>query len=180
MNSSVELRGGGWLEIITENGRVRLSAVRPMDRSGLYKVWAAGQGGGRILVGTMAPEGQVLRAARTAPIGELERCGCWPVTGGEVKLAFRFREREGWQWQCCPGGWVTEEGLKRQLPREGYCREEGERRLLAVPLDHRRPLPLESAFCLAELTRIEGRTCLVWTFDRDGMPLLPREREAHS
>ena len=84
MERKLDMRGGGTLTLRLDGTRVQLDAVRPRDDRGLYKVWLLGQRGGRMLLGTMAPEGNVLRLRRTISQGELERAGCWPAAGAEA------------------------------------------------------------------------------------------------
>ena len=60
------------------------------------------------------------------------------------------------------------EGTPRALRRR-----EGERQLLAFPVEEGRPFPLEPLFCLARIRRVEGQLCAVYAFDREGRPLSP-------
>ncbi len=50
---------------------------------------------------------------------------------------------------------------------------EGEGFALAAPLEHHRPFPLPPLFCLGRVEEIQGRTQVIWRFDREGNPLLP-------
>ena len=59
-----------------------------------------------------------------------------------------------------------------KVPR-AFRRREGERLLLAFPLEEGRPFPLETLFCLARVLPVEGRLCAVYAFDREGRPLPP-------
>ena len=70
-----QMEGGGTLTLEEEGPRVRLEAVRPEDRRGLYKAWALGPGGSALL-GTLVPEGDRLRLARTVSRQSLARAGC--------------------------------------------------------------------------------------------------------
>ena len=73
--------------------------VRP-DRPGLYRGLLKGPRG-QVDLGLLLPEGGCLRLGRTVPVADLERKGCWPVTGAEAVLAHAFRQGgpslPGWQ-----------------------------------------------------------------------------------
>lgn len=111
----MEMVGGGTLLLRQEGPRVRLEAERPSDGRGLYKVWLHGDRGGKLLLGTLVPEGDRLRLSRTLSVGELERAGCWPDFRVEAPLAFTFLRRgegggtvnsirTGWCPTRCSGG----------------------------------------------------------------------------
>jgi hypothetical protein len=160
--------GGGTLTFRQEGLRVALDAVRPRDESGLYKVWLQGSRGGKLLLGTMAPEGNRLRIRRTLSVGELERAGCWPIEGAKAALAFPFAQEGRWYTERAPEKWVSDPELRAQLVSPMLCKKEEDGVWLAVPFRPDRPLPLTGCFCLAHPERIEGRECLVWRFDRAG------------
>ena len=61
MEQKWQMQGGGTLTLSQEGNRVRLEAERPEDSQGLYKVWLTGAQGGRLLLGTLAPERGALR-----------------------------------------------------------------------------------------------------------------------
>ena len=74
-----------------------------------------------------------------------------------------------------PGRLLADPALRRCLegtPR-ALRRREGERQLLAFPVEEGRPFPLEPLFCLARIRRVEGQLCAVYAFDREGRPLVP-------
>ena len=98
MEQRMEMAGGGTLLLRQEGPRVRLEAERPADGKGLYKVWLHGDRGGKLLLGTLVPEGGCLRLSRTLSVGELERAGCWPGFRVEAPLAFAFSGERGSRW----------------------------------------------------------------------------------
>ncbi len=65
---------------------------------GLYKVWLRGGGKGRLLLGTLVPEGGELVLSRTLSRRTLEDAGCWPVAGGRAVMAYPFTEESAGEW----------------------------------------------------------------------------------
>lgn len=129
---TLDMSGGGTLSVREDGLRVYLEARREPDGLGLYKVWLTGQGGGRFLLGTLAPEGEGLRLRRNLSRTQLEMAGCWPVTGAESKLAFSFGQTGGWYCQSCPGQMLRDPVLKEQAPGSMLCRR-GERAFSWLP-----------------------------------------------
>lgn len=161
---------GGTLELREEGARVWLRASRKEDGRGLYKAWVLGRTG-RYLLGTLAPEDGGLSIERRLSLGELERCGCWPVTGGEICLTYPFA-RPQWSPEPQPERVCREEYLKVSLRgRQGFLSRSGPEEVeLAYPFRTDCPLPLTSLFCLARVEGVNGRRCIVWRFDRTGWP----------
>ena len=147
-------------------------AVRPNDGRGLYKVWLHGQGG-RLLLGTLAPEGDGLRLRRRLSRSELESSGCWPVTGGETVLAFAF-ERDVWKREEHPERLLRDGVLRSAVRGQSMLlwRREGGF-YLAASFDPARPFPLVPLFCFAKIQRVEGKSYAVFYFDREGNPSVP-------
>ena len=166
--------GGGSLTLRRDGPRVVLEAERPLDGRGLYKVWLHGDRGGRLLLGTLAPERGALRLRRVLSVGELERAGCWPQFRAEAPLAFSF-EAQGGKWYCeqHPERLLADPVLRGQVQGPMLCRKEEGGFSLSAPFRADRPMPLSALFCLARVERREGRAHLVWTFDREGQPRLP-------
>lgn len=181
MERRMDMRGGGTLALRQEGPRVYLDARRPSDGRGLYKVWLLGQRGGRLLLGTLTPEGRELRLKRTISVSELERAGCWPVAGAEAPLAFAFSNGStgGERWYCeqSPQRLTADPILRRQLKNPMLCRKERDGFLLAAPFRTDGPVALESLFCLARLEKVDGRPHLVWSFDREGRPKILNKEE---
>ena len=178
MERKLDMRGGGTLTLRLDETRVQLDAVRPRDDRGLYKVWLLGQRGGRMLLGTMAPEGNVLRLRRTISQGELERAGCWPAAGAEAPMAFPFQGGERWYREAHPERLIRDPLLRGQVKDPMLCRKDGEGFQLAAPFRTDGPVALEPLFCLARPQRLKGKIHLVWTFDREGRPKIPHKNGA--
>ena len=175
MEQKLEMRGGGTLTLRRDGPRILVEAVRPRDDRGLYKVWLLGQRGGRLLLGTMAPEGNVLRLWRTISQGELERAGCWPASGAEAVMAFSFSGGERWYREAHPERMIRDPLLRGMIRGPMLCRKEGDGFRLAAPFRTDGPVALEPLFCLARPERLEGKLHLVWTFDREGKPKVPHK-----
>lgn len=171
----LEMRGGGVLRLRQDGPRLHMEAERPEDGRGLYKVWLHGDQGGRLLLGTLAPEGGRLRLRRTLTVSALERAGCWPQFRAAAVLAFSFQEqgKQGWYCERQPGRLVSDPVLKGQLEGSMLCRKEAEGFSLASPFHTDRPVSLTALICLARVERWNGQPHLVWSFDRDGIPRLP-------
>lgn len=173
MEQRLEMEGGGVLTARQEGTQVRLEAVRPKDDRGLYKVWLLGRKGGRMLLGTMVPEGNALRLGRTCAVSALERAGCWPLAGAEGALAFRFGQETGWRGETHPERHIQDPVLRQQLKGPVMVRRAGQGVDLAVPFRTDYPVPMPALFCLARIEQVEGRPCLVWRFDQEGRPEVP-------
>lgn len=177
MEERLNMGGGGTLTLVQDGPRVRMEAERPADGRGLYKVWLHGDQGGKLLLGTLAPEGGALRLRRTLSVGALERAGCWPQFRAEAILAFSFAEQGGWYCEQHPERLLADPVLKGQINGAMLCRREGEHFSLAVPLRTDAPVALSALFCLAQVERWNGRPHLVWQFDGSGQPKIPHKKE---
>ena len=171
----IRLGGGGKLYLWEEGQLVQLRAFRPDDGRGLYKVWVRGAGG-RLLLGTLVPEGKGLGLQRRISRGQLERAGCWPVVGGETVLAFAFVQN-GWQWEKNPEYLVKDVVLSQVLKGKSVRikRRQGGFSLAAI-FDTGRPFPVVPLFCLSVIERVEGDRCAVFFFDREGDPVPPHNQ----
>lgn len=180
MEQRFTLKGGGTLAVREEGERVHLSAGRPADSSGLYKVWVRGQKG-ELLLGTLAPEGGNLCLRRTLSRAALSQAGAWPVTGGRTAMVYAFSanqprgEKPLWRWERCPARCLHDGVLREAAQNWGpmLIRREGEGFLLAALFDPERPFPMTPIFCFGRLQRVEGRDHVVFLFDNEGKPLPP-------
>lgn len=69
---------------------VTVRAELPARRDGLCKLWLHGERG-RLLLGTLIPEGGRLLLRRRIPRRETERAGAWPPAGVSAALVWPFR-----------------------------------------------------------------------------------------
>lgn len=170
-----QLKGGGTLLLREEGALVQLQVTRPDDKRGLYKVWIRGPGG-RLLLGTLIPEGSSLYLRRRLSRCELERSGCWPIAGGETVLAFSF-ERGTWNREEHPERLVRDAVLRQTLRGRHMFLRRGEGGFcLAASFDTAQPFPITPLFCLAKMDRTEHGNQVVFWFDREGNPILPHNR----
>lgn len=171
--------GGGILTLRQEGPRVHMQAERPADGRGLYKVWLHGDHGGKLLLGTLAPENGALRLSRTLSVSALERAGCWPRFRAEAPLSFPFDAPSGGRWYCepHPERMVTDPVLQARLRGAMLCRRDGGGFSLAAPFRTDSPLRLPALFCLSRLERRDGQLHLVWDFDSQGNPKLPHKTD---
>lgn len=169
--------GGGGTLTLRQNGlNVHIEAERPADGRGLYKVWLHGERGGKLLLGTLAPEGGRLLLRRTLSVDALEQAGCWPSFRAEAPLAFAFDDPpdRGWYCEQHPDRLVRDPVLKAALTGPILCRREERGFSLSLPFRTDRPLRLCALVCLARIERREGQLRLVWDFDSRGEPKIPR------
>lgn len=176
MDWKLDMAGGGTLRLRQEGGRVRVQAVRPWDGRGLYKVWLSGGAGGRMLLGTLAPEGDCLRLERNMSLDTLERAGCWPPIGAEAPLAFPFSGSERWYCEQHPERLIQDPVAKGAVKGPMLCQRGDAGFCLAAPFRTDSPMPLSALFCLARIEQVEGRPHLVWRFNREGRPEIPHKR----
>lgn len=158
------MRGVGTVKWqVTEQGSQAVIDVwRKNDGSGLFKAYIKGPAS-RVQLGTMIPEGGILRLRRTLPVESLKHQGVWPIRQIEEELAYSFRERSGhieWKdeilYRCA-----------RQLPQHTVNRN-GEMVSFIFRFDPRSPFPFVPIFCFAYVEN--GR--LIFSFHKNGTPYI--------
>ena len=174
----IMLEGGGTLSLREDGPRVHTEARRQNDGQGLYKVWLRGGGKGRLLLGTLVPEGGELVLSRTLSRRTLEDAG-WLAGGGREGcdgLSFYRGERR----RVVLGGGALEAGC----PTRCWCtrsrswgpllvqrgREEVR---LAASFRGGGQFPLVPLFCFGTVGQIRGREYVIFLFDRQGTPKMP-------
>lgn len=175
MEEQLTMRGGGVLTVRQDGLKVHMDAVRPPDGRGLYKVWLHSDHGGKLLLGTLAPENGQLRLHRVISVGALERAGCWPQFRAEAVLAFSFSGQGPGGWYCeqHPDQLVADPVLKGQLRGSMLCQKGEDGFSLAAPFQPDRQTPLTVLICLAQVEQWNGRPHLVWQFTAEGTPKIP-------
>ena len=175
-------------DFATENGTVTVrqagdtavcQALRATDGQGLYKAWLRGAGG-KLLLGTLIPEGGALRLRRTIPVSRLEQQGVWPPLGAEVALAVPFTQEKnrpprGWKPISDPARLMGDPMLAKAARRlTGVLTQSDERGFaLAVPFDVHAPFPMPPLMCLARVETLDARPYVIFNFNRRGCPKFP-------
>ena len=163
---------------VTVRQEGRCALCRAISRAGeraLYKAWLIGDKG-RVLLGTLIPEGGALRLRRSLEVSWLERQGAWPPRGAEILEAYSLGPQtipQGWNRQEEP--WRLLEGELRECAREfhwAFLKRDMEGFFLALPWEGKKPFPLTPLFCLARVERLEGKWYILFRFSRQGKPEL--------
>ena len=165
----------GAVTVRREGEKAVCQAIRTAGNDGLYKAWLHGAGG-RILLGTLIPEGGALRLRRGMEVAALERQGIWPPTGAEVSLAYTFAPESppppDWCWTDCPRRLVEDPLLSRSLKgvKRALLKRDMEGFFLALPWSQHEPFPILPLFYLARLEVLAGGQFAVFRFSRQGRP----------
>ena len=148
---------------VTAMGRDTCFEVLCPALTGLHRVYAQGERG-RLLLGVLE-EGHLRRrfsATLTAPIGRVT-CGRTEESGVESDSGWTSAPEELLpQWPPLP-------------PETLFCRRSG-RYYLALPYAEEEPFPLAEYFCFARVRTVDGRLRAVFIFDREGNPLMGKEK----
>lgn len=139
---------------------------------GVWCAWALGEKG-ELRLGVLEPSGGQFAICRrfsghqTEPLGTLLR--------GELRPVGERQKEAGWEPLLHPEQQFKTPWLCEQLRscRGVLTRREGERRLLAFPWERGCPFPLVPLFCFAELACINGKSRLLFAFDREERPVFP-------
>lgn len=164
----------GVVTVRQEGEQALCQAMGPLEGHGLYKAWLRGTGG-KVLLGTLIPEGGALRLRRTLPLSQLKSQGIWPPMGAEVVQSPSCTQPTvppGWQWTDCPGRLLGERALSRSL--QGVSRallhRTRERFYLAFPCRPAEPFPIPALFCLSSVEQLGEGLYYVFCFSRRGRP----------
>ena len=142
--------------------RCRAQCRLPDDR--VWGIWAVGEQG-ELRIGIPDPGRELIRCfsrQKTAPAGTLKRVDLRPA--GEAVVWQSLQRPEDWfrsHWLC-----ALLRGLNGVL---GY--REKDRITLAIPFDPQKSFPLLPLFCLGQAEQIQGKSCILYTFDRDERPV---------
>lgn len=168
---------GGKLALREDGGRLcaRASGRDPGD--GVYKVWLF-RDNARFPLGTLCPDGtgKTVSLARTLFRAELERADCWPPLRAEAVRAFTFTagpaQTGSWTRADRAGELLGDEVLRRCASECGpaLLRREPGGFTLAYPWHPDERFPLPPLFCLGTCGEAETRPCVLFSFDRAGLP----------
>lgn len=172
------VEGGGTLECQPQGLYLLFHLQRPGSSSGIYKAWVCGPGEGRLLLGTLEPQGNRLVLSRKIALSQLKHSGCWPICRGEVRSLTSPQLPRTYQdeWRSDPRPWerLSDPVLihASQLQGAMLFREEPWGFSLAAPAGSSQPFPLVPLFCLAHMQTIRGRLYAVFSFSPSGIPIL--------
>ncbi len=167
-----EGRRSGEIILRPDGGRTEVSARMDDPEDGLYRASLHGERGD-LALGVMAPDNGSLALTRRIYTRDIAALGA--LRCGEAKRSFRFQEDpSSWKETSCPAQLFHNAFLQSRLRPWGkaWWRMDGERLLLAIPLEDGKPFPLEALFCLAKIERIHGAACAVFVFLREE-PVVP-------
>jgi hypothetical protein len=116
----------------------------PMWESGVKKVWLCSQGGGRVLLGTLVPEGGRFRLRRRLSHSTLRCCG---ITRPDRALINPAGPTD--DWQGLTSLTVRDPELTKGLRKcpQGLWRRQGDTLLLRFPWHQGQEVPLMRLFC---------------------------------
>ena len=149
---------------------IRASMPDPGD--GVYRAVLVGEYG-QLSLGVMEPVRGCAALCRRPYSRDVDRLG--RLVRGEAECTvFLGKGAAGWQKTADPAGLFSSVCIKERLRTSdgGWWRREGAFLCLALPMDSRKPFPLEHFFCLGNVCCIEGIRCVVYCFDRNEMPIL--------
>lgn len=162
--------------------------VRAPLRRGVWRAWAVGDAG-EVLIGTLEPvngQGAISRRFSKQALsqaGELSRVELRPIDTESRPEGAERRPEASARATEIPDAWRRPgQGqrlfrcarFQRQLrgARDALTRTDGERRRVALARDEDAPFPLPELFCLASAARIGKKDYWVFSFDRQGWPVL--------
>lgn len=164
MEYTIELAGVERGELRCREGGVRtaFSARCVPPGEGIYKVWLHGEG--RMLLGTLAPEGGALILRRTLSNQALKNGGVWPPREASV-LPAGETETEPGEWRKTDCRRILRDqallrGAEAGNPR-AWCRRERDGVTLAWNWEVGQPFPLPPAFCFGRMGQVNGKSCVM-------------------
>ena len=152
-----------------KDGRAEIAVSMNDPTDGLYRAVLTGERG-QLPLGVMEPHHGRLVLRRRPYLRDVEQLGT--LRNIQVSRSFPFRRAEAWKKTDCPADLVSDAFLKERLLRQcvGWWKRSGDRLLIALPLDEGAPFPVEALFCFAKPEVVDGRHCIVYTFDREENP----------
>ncbi len=162
----------GCLTLEPLRDRTVLSISCKKREEGVYKGVLYGKKG-RISVGTLLPNDEMLQLRCILPTAQLEEAG--EIERGEAILSFSASERTeylpGWRKEPTPERLFEDPVLIKAARKlnDAWTRQENGVLFLALPWKGEFPmLPL---FCFARIMNLEGNLYVVFALDAHGMPI---------
>lgn len=117
--------------------------------AGVKKVWLVGEGGARLLLGTLLPEQGRLRLSRTLSHSALRTAGLERILSAEIEgEAADMRQWQSLETFTCADSVLTAAVSKLT---EGSWRQEGDVLTVRFPWRVGRSVPVSALFCLSEV-----------------------------
>lgn len=152
------------------DGRAEIEVSMKDPADGLYRAVLTGECG-QLPLGVMEPHHGALVLRRRPYLRDVERLGV--LNGIQVSRSFSFHRAEAWKKADHPAELVKSVFLKERLGQHhvAWWKKSGDSLRLALPLDEDAPFPMEALFCFARLESVDGRHCVVYTFDQNEKPV---------
>ena len=169
----------GELTVCRQGARTELRASLSDPGDGLYRAFLLGERG-ELALGVLAPEEGRLALCRRVYTRDVDVLG--PLLRGEARQSFKFQDapepavpdHSCWRETRCPAQLFQDPFLQSRLRPIGraWWRREGMLLKLALPLEERKPFPLEALFCLGRIGSAAGVRCVIYNF-REEEPIMP-------
>ena len=169
-----EGRRVGAVQLLEQGSRTQVEVCCRLDRTGLYRAYLLCRDG-EYPLGVLEPLGEETCLKRTVLTGDLGRLG--PVERGEARMSYAFSSGRGIWNTLGMGERFFQRDRELSALLTAGCpgarwRQAGDRRYLALPYDPGQPFPIPRLFCFARIQSIEGRSYVVYTFDREERPVM--------
>lgn len=165
-----------------QNGKVTVVVSRSNDGTGLFRAYAVGSGGGRLPLGTLAPQGGALILRRTLSVDALRQRGCYPIATVETALVHSFSpapplpgwsdppQRLPWPDDLLAAAYAAAQKPRYRPTSNGFS--------LAFPCRENGPFPMLPIFCFARHVCLFGQSLWLFSFDNAGAPQFPAHNPA--
>ena len=163
----------GQVAVEIQGTRVQVFVSCQRDNSGLFRGYLLCEKG-EYPLGVLEPRGERMELRRTLRAGELRALGA--IWRGDIRMSYAFARESTWEPVKAAGEFFQRDPhLARGVEKiEGALwREERGQRQLALPYAPERPFPLVELFCFAQVRLIEGKSYVIYRFDREDHPALP-------
>ena len=152
-----------------KDGRAEIAVSMNDPADGLYRAILLGEQG-QLPLGVMEPHHGTLILRRKPYLRDVEQLG--RLRNIQATCSFTFQRKESWKKTDRPAELVTNRFLKDRLlhHQTAWWKKSGDILHLALPLDEEHAFPVEALFCFAKLELVDGKRCVVYTFDHGETP----------
>lgn len=161
-------QGKATVERNDSRAEINVSMKDPAD--GLYRAVLTGERG-TLPLGVLEPHHGTLLLRRRPYLRDIECLGM--LKDVQVSRSFAFHRSDIWKVTDHASDLVHSPFLKKRLEQYPTIRwkKTGDSLCLALPLREDAPFPLDALFCFARIESVEGKRCVVYTFDKDEKPI---------